>query len=297
MSLLLHKVLKLAMQKSDGTTLTTEAEGEHILFITNHGTLYGVGQVPQYLMQPEMRSVVDGIFRMASYPSCSYNWKLQIGHWKVVVNFRSPWQPFAQLTWYPTPNENQCTASAYYEKSPGEVVVLMGPSGRILGTATQNLCAQYGSPINCSIGIDNVTKYDSIVIFLPKDKCWTPVPSQLFTRPAAKWDTQVAQPNPYYIDEGSTLSGRLPDATFEAELSSSSNRCMASTRDDMINTADAAEAGNHMDACIPPPSHAISPFHSQLDQNFCLSHQYYAGSSVPTSNIQEDSINVGNPLF
>lgn len=205
------------------------------------------------------------------------------------VRFTSPWQPFAQLAWFPSPKGDRCIASAYFARTASEVVVRMGPSGRIVGKATQTPFAGHGPPITYSIDIDNITEHDQIVIFLPDEPTVAPVLSQAFRRPTTEW---VAQPIPYYADEGFSLSGRLPDETIIVGLSSSSNGDISSTVNNSVNTADAVQLGGYMSVCVPLPSNDISLFHSQPDQLCCDSRQYYSQYTDSASSASNSSFGV-----
>ncbi|OHE90485.1 hypothetical protein CORC01_14213 [Colletotrichum orchidophilum] len=276
-AILLYRTARVAVQQPDGTLMKTEGKEQQVLYITQHGMIGGTGQVATYLMQPNMMDVRAEIIRCSTHPVCNYVWKLKTDYWKLLVRFTSPWQPFAQLAWFPSPKGDRCIASAYFARTTGEVVVQMGPSGRTVGKATQTPFAGHGSPITCSIDIDHITEHDQIVIFLPDDPTLAPVLSQAFRRPATECVAQVVQPIPYYTDEGFSLSGR-------------------------INVANAVQAGSYMGVCVPLPISDISLFHLQPDQLCCDSHQYYSPctdspSSASNSSFDVHSDDSGNTQF
>ncbi|KZL67560.1 hypothetical protein CT0861_00358 [Colletotrichum tofieldiae] len=291
-AILLYRTARVAIQQPDGTLITTEGKEQQVLYITQHGIIEGTGQVAVQLMQPEMTEARAEIIRCSIHPVCNYVWKLKTDCWKLQVRFTSPWQPFAQLAWFPTSEGNRCIASAYFARTVSEVVVRMGPSGRAVGEATQTPFAGHGSPITWSIDIDDVTDHDQIVIFLPDDPTLAPVLSQAFQRPATEWIAQVKQPISYYTDEGFSLSGSLTDETVSAELSSSSNRDIASTVDNRINTAGVVQSGNYMSVCVPLLSCDSSSFHPQPDQQYCDSHQFYSPYTDCSSSASNSDIGV-----
>ncbi|KAH0441702.1 hypothetical protein CcaCcLH18_01962 [Colletotrichum camelliae] len=267
-SLAVPLTARVAVRQPDGTLVTTEGEEQQVLYITKDGTMGGTGRVAMYLMQPEMQSLRAEIIRFSTHPVCNYVWKVKTDYWKLRVRFTSPWQPFAQLTWFPAPDGSRCTAWANFARAPGEVAVRMGPSGHAVGKAT--LAAS--SPFTCSIDIDHIAEDDLIVIFQPGDPTLAPVLSQVFPSPAAEWDMQVAQPMPYHFDE--TFSPGLQEETTTTILDSPSNRDMASVEDYRIHTTDAARTGTYVDVCVPLRSCAVSAFPSQLDRPACGSRPY-----------------------
>ncbi|KDN60762.1 hypothetical protein CSUB01_05954 [Colletotrichum sublineola] len=194
MSLILYRILRMALKHTNGTEINTNNKGEDILYITNDCILGGTGRIPQYLMQPQMKTVLSELCRISTYPGCGYCWKRRSRDWKLMVVFGTPWQPFAQLSWSFSPTGQRHIASACFEKDPGEVVVRMAPSGRIVGKAIQVLCVDHGSPILCSIYVD-ITEHDSIVIFLPKNQTLPPMISEDLSRLDFYQDTLAIQNN------------------------------------------------------------------------------------------------------
>ncbi|KZL65376.1 hypothetical protein CT0861_00669 [Colletotrichum tofieldiae] len=301
-AILLYRTARVAVRQPEGTLITTEGKEQQVLYITQHGIIGGTGQVAIYLMQPEMTNARAEIIARSMHPACNYVWKLKIDYWQLQVRFTSPWQPFAQLAWLPSPKGNRCIASAYFARTVSEVVVRMGPSGRTVGKATQTPFAGHGSPITCSIDIDHITEHDQIIIFLPDDPTLAPVLSQAFRRPATEWVAQVAQPIPCYTDEDFSLSSSLRDETIRAELSSPSNGDTALKVDNRTKTADAVQSGSYMGVCVPLSTSDFSLFHLQPDQLCCDSHQYYSPYTDSPSSASNSSFNLhsddsGNAQF
>ncbi|KAK1657522.1 hypothetical protein BDP55DRAFT_685629 [Colletotrichum godetiae] len=291
-AILLYRTARVAVRQPDGTLITTEGKDQQVLYITQHGILGGTGQVATYLMQPEMTNVRAEIIYRSMHPVCNYVWKLKTDYWQLQVRFTSPWQPFAQLAWFLSPEGYRCIATAYFARAASEVVVRMGPSGRAVGKATQTPSAGHGSPITCSIDIDNITEHDQIVIFLPDDPTVAPVLSQAFRSSATELVAQVAQPIPSYTNEGFSLSSRLPYETIIAGLGPSSNGDITSTVNNRVNTADAVQLGGYMSVCVPLPSNDISLFHSQPDQLCCDSRQYHPPYTDSASSASNSSFGV-----
>ncbi|OHE90268.1 hypothetical protein CORC01_14437 [Colletotrichum orchidophilum] len=256
----LYRTVRVAVREPDGTLLTTEGKEQQILYIQQDGIFGGTGQVAIHLMQHEMMSIRAEIIRFSAHPVCNYVWSLTTDHFKLRVRFTSPWQPFAQIARVPSPQGSRYRASASFSRSPGEVAVRMGPSGRAVGTATQTLVAGHGSPMTCSVNID-ISEDDLIVIFQPDDPTLAPVLSQIFTRPPFGWNTETVQPDPYYTYD--SLS--MPDQN---------------------NMGYAPDAENHSGICFPYCSSVISPFEPGLGRQSCVSDQYqlpYADQYSPAS--------------
>ncbi|KAH9225272.1 hypothetical protein K456DRAFT_1939355 [Colletotrichum gloeosporioides 23] len=170
-AILLCRTARVAVRHADGTLITTEGVNQQILYVTQNGTIGGTGQVVGYLMQQNMLSVRAEV-------------------------------PFAQLAWVTLPDGYGCTAWAYFAHAPGDVVVRMGPSGRIVGKASQTSIAGRRSPTTCSIHIDRIVHGDSIVIFLPDDPMLAPVLSLAFPPKITSWGWQAMQPTPSLVEEG-----------------------------------------------------------------------------------------------
>ncbi|KAK2769705.1 hypothetical protein CKAH01_15072 [Colletotrichum kahawae] len=201
-AILLYRTARVAVRHADGTLITTEGVNQQILYVTQNGTIGGTGQVAGYLMQQNMLSVRAEVVRYSMHPVCNHLWEISSKHWKLRVRFTSPWQPFAQLAWMTLPDGYGCTAWAYFAHAPGDVVVRMGPSGRIVGEASQTSIAGRRSPTTCSIHIDRIVRGDSIVIFLPDDPMLAPVLSLAFPPKITSWSWRAMQPTPSLVEEG-----------------------------------------------------------------------------------------------
>ncbi|KAK0367519.1 hypothetical protein CLIM01_15124, partial [Colletotrichum limetticola] len=209
--ILLYRTVRVAVRRPDGSLVTTEGEEQQVLYIQQDGIIGGTGQVAFHLMQYDMMSIRTEIIRFSIYPVCNYVWKFKTDDWKLQVKFTSPWQPFAQLAWSPSPEGYCCTAWTYFAWAPGDVAVRMGPSGLVVGYASQTLTGGHGSPIACSIDILHITEHDRIVIFQPENPTLAPVLSQAFSNSATEWDIE---PSPHYF-EGITTTGLNPSSTLD----------------------------------------------------------------------------------
>ncbi|KAK1659890.1 hypothetical protein BDP55DRAFT_636542 [Colletotrichum godetiae] len=257
-SIHLYRSVRVAVIQPDGALMTTEGKEQQILFIKQDGTFDGTGHVATCIMQHEMTSIRAEIIRFSAY-SVEHR-SFQIVRMPSRVKFTSPWQPFAQLNWIPSPEGYGLIATASFSRFPGEVAVRMGPSGRAVGTATQTLIAGHGSPMTCSINID-ISEDDLIVIFQPDDPTLAPVLTQIFTRPPFGWNTETVESDPYYTND--SLS--MPEQN---------------------NMVYAPEAENHSGICFPYCSSVISPFEPGPGRQSCVSDQYqlpYADKSSPAS--------------
>ncbi|OBR06483.1 hypothetical protein CH63R_10603 [Colletotrichum higginsianum IMI 349063] len=266
-ALLLYRTARVAVRQPHEALVTTEGEEPEVLYITQDGIIGGTGQVSVYLMQPKMTSVRAEIIRRSAHPVCNYIWKVKTDCWKLQVKFTSPWQAFAQLAWFPSPEGSRCTAAASFSRSPGEVVVRMGPSGRAVGKATQTLIASYGSPTTYSIDINHITKDDLIVIFQPDDPTLAPVLSQACTRSPVEWKTEAVQPAPDYSNDTFSMSSQ-------------------------IDTVYTTEAECQMDLCFPLRRSGVSLFELQAGQQSCVSGQYQSPYTDESSPASESTLDI-----
>ncbi|KAK1976175.1 hypothetical protein LZ30DRAFT_321110 [Colletotrichum cereale] len=266
-AILLYRTARVAVRRPDGTLVTTEGEEPQVLYVNQDGTIGGTGRVAMYLMQHEMINIRAEIIRVSAHPVCNYVWKVKTDHWRLQVKFTSPWQPFAQLAWFPSPGGSRCTATACFSRSPGEVVVRMGPSGRVVGKATQTLFAGHGSPTTCSIYIDHITEGDLIVIFQPDDPTLAPVLSQACARTPAEWNTEAVQPTPDHINHTFSMT-------------------------DQINTVGTTEADSHMDVCFSLRNNDVSPVELQADWQSCVLRQYQSPFTDESSSASESTIDI-----
>ncbi|WQF76286.1 hypothetical protein CDEST_01300 [Colletotrichum destructivum] len=266
-SILLYRTARVAVRRPDETLVTTEGKEPQVLYVNQDGTIGGTGRVAMYLMQHEMINIRAEIIRVSAHPVCNYVWKVKTDHWRLHVKFTSPWQPFAQLAWFPSPEGYRCTATACFSRSPGEVAVRMGPSGRVVGKATQTLVAGHGSPTTCSIYIDHIMEGDLIVIFQPDDPTLAPVLSQACTRPPVEWNTEAIQSTPDYINHIFSMS-------------------------DQISTVHTTEAESHTDVCFSLQSSDVSPVELQAGWQNCVSHQYQSPYTDESSSASESTLDI-----
>lgn len=91
--------------------------------------------------------------------------------------FTSQWQEFAQLHKYTSHEGPRYLATTSFPQTPGEVIVQMFPSGRIVGRAAQTWFSHRDSPILCSIDT-GIEDQDRIVIFRPQNQKLATVLSQ-----------------------------------------------------------------------------------------------------------------------
>ncbi|KAK2006161.1 hypothetical protein LZ32DRAFT_651965, partial [Colletotrichum eremochloae] len=260
----LYRTARVAVRQPHKALATTEGEEPELLYITQDGMIGGTGQVSVYLMQPEMASVRTEIIRRSTHPVCNYIWKAKTDYWKLQVKFTSPWQPFAQLAWSPSPEGSRCTATACFSRSPGEVTVRIGPSGRAVGKATQTFIAGSGSPATYSIDINHITEGDLIVVFQPDNSALAPVISQACTRPPLKWNAEALQPTSDCINDAISMS-------------------------DKISTVHTAEAECRMDVCFPHRSSNISPSELQVGWQSCVACQYQSPYTDESSSASESA--------
>ncbi|KAK2005334.1 hypothetical protein LZ32DRAFT_612188 [Colletotrichum eremochloae] len=263
-AVMLYRTAGVALRQPDGTLMSTEGEEKQVLYIQQDGTIGGTGQVAMYLMRHEMINIRSAIIRFSIHPVCNYVWKLKADCWKLQVRFTSPWQPFAQLVWSSSPEGSRCTATACFSRSPGEVVVRMGPSGRAVGRATQALVAGYGSPTTCTIDINHFTEDDLLVIFQPDNPTLAPVLSQVCTRPPIEWNSEAVQPTLNCINDAIGMS-------------------------DKISTVHTAEAECRMDVCFPLQSSDVSPFGLQVGWQSCVACQYQSPYTDESSSASEST--------
>ncbi|KAK1973305.1 hypothetical protein LZ30DRAFT_32086 [Colletotrichum cereale] len=257
--ILLYRTARVAVRRPDRILVTTEGEEQQVLYVNQDGTIGGTGRVATYLMQHEMMSIRAEIIRFSTHPACNYVWKFKTDRWKLQVKFTSPWQPFAQLAWSPSPEGSRCTATACFSRSPGKVTVRMGPSGREVGKATQTPVAGHGSPTTYSIDINHITEGDLIVIFQPDDSTLAPVLSQACIRPPFEWNTEAVQPTSDHINDAFGMS-------------------------DQINTN---EVESHTDVCFPLRSSGASPFELQVGWQSCVACQYQSPYTDEFSSTSE----------
>ncbi|KAK2005935.1 hypothetical protein LZ32DRAFT_611666 [Colletotrichum eremochloae] len=262
--ILLYRTARVAVRRPDRTLVTTEGEEQQVLYVNQDGTIGGTGGVATYLMLHEMMSIRAEIIRFSTHPACNYVWKLRIDHWKLQVKFTSPWQPFAQLAWSPSPEGSRCTATACFSRSPGEVTVRIGPSGRVVGKATQTFVAGHGSPTTCSIDINHITEADMIVVFQPDNSALAPVISQACTRSPFKWNTEAVQPTSDYINNAISMS-------------------------DEISKVHTTEAECRTDVCFPHQSSDVSPFELQVGWQSCVACQYQSPYTDESSSASESN--------
>ncbi|KAK2055573.1 hypothetical protein LY76DRAFT_595930 [Colletotrichum caudatum] len=262
--ILLYRTARVAMRQPDGTLMTTEGKEQQVLYIQQDGTIGGTGRVATYLMQHDMMSIRAEIIRFSTHPACNYVWKFKIDHWKLQVKFTSPWQPFAQLAWYPSPEGSRCTATACFSRSPGEVTVRIGPSGRAVGKAIQTFVASHGSPTTYSIEINHITEGDLIVVFQPDNSALAPVISQACTRPPLRWNTEAVRPTSDCINDAISMS-------------------------DKFSTVHTAEAECRMDVCSPLRSSNISPSELQVGWQSCVACQYQSPYTDESSSASESA--------
>ncbi|KAK1657749.1 hypothetical protein BDP55DRAFT_721194 [Colletotrichum godetiae] len=259
-AIFLYRTARVAVRRPNGSLLTTEGEQQQVLYVNHNGTIGGTGSVAIHLMYPEMISIRAEIIRYSGHPVCNYVWRLKTDHFKLRVKFTSPWQPFAQLVWIPSPEEHRVIATASFSRSPGEVAVRMGPSGRAVGTATQTPVAGHGSPMIYSIDI-GIVEDDSLVIFQPDDSTLAPVFSQTLTRPPFGLSIETVQPNLY--------STKDPFRTS-----------------DQHDTVYVTESERHTGVYFPHWTNDASPSHPETSRQSCGSNQSlspHANNSSPAS--------------
>ncbi|WQF84229.1 hypothetical protein CDEST_09243 [Colletotrichum destructivum] len=281
-SILLYRAARVAIRLPDESLVTTESEERQFLYITQDGVIGGTGLVATYLMQPEMSSARARIIRWSMHPICNYVWSIKTDSGKLRVKFISPWQPFAQLTWFPHTRGSRCMATAYFAYDPGEVVVRTGPSGRVVGKATPTLFSGHGSPMTYFIEFEHVVECDLIVLFQPEDATLAPVLSQAFPRTAIKWDTQVALPISHHLDDAASSVGTSPDRATKADFMQSENGGLATT-DARIAVAGAASEDYHKDFFVPLRADVYSTDPRPDRPNIDSAHFYSLCTASPSS--------------
>ncbi|KAK2777399.1 hypothetical protein CKAH01_12084 [Colletotrichum kahawae] len=173
--LLQYRTAKLRIQRTDNVTLSTE--GRELLYVTSHGFIGGTGLISAYLMQQDMTDERAQIAHYSAKPICNHAWNFQTRAGSFQMIFTSQWQEFAQLHSYVSCEGLRYMATTSFPRTPGEVIVQMFPSGRVIGRAAQTWFSHRNSPILCSIDTA-VNEHEQIVIFKPQNKRLAPVLSQ-----------------------------------------------------------------------------------------------------------------------
>ncbi|KAK1722918.1 uncharacterized protein BDZ83DRAFT_653480 [Colletotrichum acutatum] len=171
----LYRTLLLKIQRPDSSILSTEEK--ELLYVTPDGFIGGTGPMSSYLMQRDMMDERAEIIHYSAQPVCQHVWNFQTKSGSFRVMFTSQWQEFARLHKYISREGSRYMATTCFPQTPGEVIVQMFPSGRIVGRAAQTWFSHRDSPILCSIDT-GIEEHDRIVIFRPQNQKLATVLSQ-----------------------------------------------------------------------------------------------------------------------
>ncbi|KAK0367842.1 hypothetical protein CLIM01_14802 [Colletotrichum limetticola] len=191
-SVLLYRTAKLMIHRTDNIILSTE--GKELLYVTPDGFIGGTGLIASYLMQQDMMDERLEIIHHSAKPICNHAWHFQTRVGSFQVTFTSQWQEFAQLRKYVSRGGPRYIATTSFPRTPGEVIVQILPSQRMMGRAAQTWFSHRDSPILCSIDID-IQEHDRIVVFQPQNRRLAPVLSQALPVATTASDESAAQTN------------------------------------------------------------------------------------------------------
>ncbi|KAK2728630.1 hypothetical protein CKAH01_10760 [Colletotrichum kahawae] len=269
----LYRTAMLKIQHPDNSILSTE--GKELLYITLDGFIGGTGPMASYLMQQDMMNERAEIVRHSTQPICNHTWNFQTKSGSFQVMFTSQWQQFAQLHSYMSREGPRYMATASFPRTPGEVVVQMFPSGRVVGRAAQTWFSHRDSPILCSIDTD-IKERDQIVIFKPQNRKLAPVLSQALPISMTSLGAPAPQPDmcpankadrPLFISSDGEPYGELDEdrgrETTPCLTTTHGDTYEAYTKADNHNLDDAKPSAEAIEQCYSRPLRSRTQHDSQ----------------------------------